>query len=69
MTQQKEYWTIETPKGELYQFLAGDHVAAWFQFASRSDSGWKDGNNILFFATEKMKEGYKAVKLVRASDE
>lgn len=73
MNKQREYWAIETPEGRIVFGTLSEH--------GKQDAWWKmyreerEGNMYarLTFASyvdrRSVEEGYKAVKLVRASDE
>lgn len=74
MTQQKEYWTIETPEGEIVNFIEESERDAWwwlwrdYECITHDQACIDHGDTLDVLISEWKKEGYKAVKVVRASD-
>jgi hypothetical protein len=65
---QREYWAIETPKGEIANFIEETERNAWWWLSH--DHGYIVNEDTLDALISDWKaEGYKAVKLVRANHE
>lgn len=70
---EKEYWAIETPKGRIVCVTLSeyDKSDAWWKMYREERMGGMYARMSFenYVAVRQIKEGYKAVKLVRASDE
>ena len=65
---QREYWAIETPDGVLVEdVLVSSERRAWTHYYHFSPS--VSSLRLDDWMIKRISEGYKAVKLVRASDE